>query len=450
MVLEKICVDVVGVYIFFVESIRVFMFYVHLFIYLFWIHLWEDSVESILVVTETFPYGEGEVSFFKTEFEYLCQKYNVHLSPMNADVTSGGVYSTQSNVTNDLINKRISIINVVKAMFDKCFWSEVKRIINQKRGIVFAIKAIPYCLLYLSSAYSYKAQINLLVNQYDIKMIYTYWGSPATIGALLLKERKHTLRVITRLHGYDLYNERNRVDWQPFRFYMASCIDIICFVSKMGKDYFLQHWGGKGVVSYIGTLNRKQIKAKNDGVFRIVSCSSLIPLKRVDLIIDALSQVSDCIKIEWHHFGDGSEKEYLEGLAMDLLSKKENILYSFEGWKNNEDLIKSYVDILPDLFISTSYSEGLPVSIQEAISMGIVTLSTDVGGVRELIVDGKTGFIIPRDVSGRDIAQKIEKVMELSDEQKNEISRNAFLRQREYFNADENAKRFLKIIDQEI
>jgi len=59
-----------------------------------------------------------------------------------------------------------------------------------------------------------------------------------------------------------------------------------------------------------------------------------------------------------------------------------------------------------DIFINTSSSEGIPVTIMEAISCGIPIIATDVGGNPE-IVGEECGIIIPADPKPADIAEAV-------------------------------------------
>jgi len=90
--------------------------------------------------------------------------------------------------------------------------------------------------------------------------------------------------------------------------------------------------------------------------------------------------------------GDGSYRSELEKLAQK--TGNGNIL--FLGQKTREEI--AGILSTSDIFVNPSYSEGLPTSVLEAGAAGLPIVATDVGGTREIIEDGKSGFLfLPND-----------------------------------------------------
>jgi glycosyltransferase involved in cell wall biosynthesis len=86
--------------------------------------------------------------------------------------------------------------------------------------------------------------------------------------------------------------------------------------------------------------------------------------------------------------GEGPEYEEIVQYSKSLGISS---LFRFLGYKEKIDFYMSSFD----LFVLPSYWEGLPVSLLEALAMGIPAIATDVRGSRELIKNGKTGILVP-------------------------------------------------------
>lgn len=180
--------------------------------------------------------------------------------------------------------------------------------------------------------------------------------------------------------------------------------------------------------------------------FNIVSCSRIVPLKRVNLIIEALKILDNKKQkrnIIWHHIGDGDGLEDLIEYAKNNLK---NIKFDFVGYLNNSDVYDFYKNNKVDLFINVSSTEGLPVSIMEAISFGIPCLATDVGGTSEIIIDGITGKLIPKDFENSFLAQEIENIINMDKDDYNILRKKTRNFWKENYQAKNNFKNFAKRI----
>ncbi len=135
-------------------------------------------------------------------------------------------------------------------------------------------------------------------------------------------------------------------------------------------------------------------KSSSFNKFSIVSVSNVITVKNVDIIarvINKFSKKNTDIEIVWNHFGDG---DMLPDIKKYLYNEgAENLKSVFHGRVSNNNIFEFYSNNPVDLLMNLSSSEGIPVSIMEAISFGIPILATDVGGVSE-IVNEKTGLLI--------------------------------------------------------
>jgi glycosyltransferase involved in cell wall biosynthesis len=115
----------------------------------------------------------------------------------------------------------------------------------------------------------------------------------------------------------------------------------------------------------------------------------LVPIKNHQLFIEAAERVSQ--EIDNAHFlivGDGELRAKLEGMVAE---KHLRDRVSFTGWQR--ELAEIYADL--DLLVISSTNEGTPVSIIEAMAAGVAVVSTRVGGVADLLEEGRLGLLVP-------------------------------------------------------
>jgi len=96
------------------------------------------------------------------------------------------------------------------------------------------------------------------------------------------------------------------------------------------------------------------------------------------------------------------------------------------------------------VFVNISSTEGVPVSIMEAMSFHIPVIATDVGGTAELVDDGMNGILLPADFSDEELVDAIGKFYTMSQEQYMHYRENARRKFMNDYNATENYKVFLE------
>jgi glycosyltransferase involved in cell wall biosynthesis len=117
----------------------------------------------------------------------------------------------------------------------------------------------------------------------------------------------------------------------------------------------------------------------------------MIPEKRIHLIPPVLSALGRDVR--WTHLGDGPERARVEAASRNLPSRIE---WDLPGHLGHGEVLDFYRSTPVDIFLSVSETEGVPVSMMEALSFGIPVVATDVGGVPE-IVTPETGILVPPD-----------------------------------------------------
>jgi len=149
-------------------------------------------------------------------------------------------------------------------------------------------------------------------------------------------------------------------------------------------------------------------------------------------------------KITWVHFGDGPKLAEVKALALEILSS--NITFEFKGRVTNKEVLTWYTENNPSLFINVSTTEGIPVSIMEAMSFGIPVIATDVGGCSE-IVNNENGMLLPKNPEISLISNIILKFLNLSDETKIKLNRDVIISWSNNFESEKNYPAFIRNIN---
>jgi glycosyltransferase involved in cell wall biosynthesis len=281
--------------------------------------------------------------------------------------------------------------------------------------------------------------------QTDQKTIaYFFWGRKTSEIIPLLGNPK--VRTVIKFHRYDLYHYDCKTGYLPFQSFQVKFANLLLPISEDGLEYLKNRYpiaSEKLKISRLGTKSEGMSKPSQDGILRLFSCSSLKSVKRVHLVAEALSRIKKH-SIIWTHIGGGPEINKIDTI---LEKAGPNIRYTITGWVSPEKVKSYYLNQYADLFLNVSESEGIPVSIMEACSAGIPVFATSVGGTPE-IVNSKNGKLLPVDFTPEFLANEIINFLELPGETISEMRRSAFEVYQEKFNAERNAYRLGKQLEE--
>ena len=407
--------------------------------------------KTLLLICNHFPYGGGE-TFIEGEFEYLHKAFKKAIVLTRTNKTE-----VKYQVPQDVELIRLAPKSDLKRKFRflSIQFANRKRINELLQNEASSVKSIfgsqandsqkakmKHDLFKALELKDFIERKVLPVTGKDI-VVYSYWQNASTLSAVLLKEDNLCDLAISRGHGSDVYFEAHKDNYLSFRKYISQNIDGLFFISDFGKKYQsekLKSQFESYIVSRLGTRITQEPKESGNSDKKVLaSCSNIIPLKRIHLIIRALAEI-DSTEIHWVHFGNGPMETEVRDLAKEMLSNKKNISYDFKGRVPNDEIHTFYADSQVDLFVNVSESEGVPVSIMEAMSHGIPAVATNVGGTSE-IVDDKCGKLVNSDVSPSQLATVLEDELD-----KKEKGALAYEKWKKYYCAEENYARFINDI----
>lgn len=170
----------------------------------------------------------------------------------------------------------------------------------------------------------------------------------------------------------------------------AVCKFDVVITMGNGAGEYLRHIGATGSIHNIpgGIDDQHFFPSSEPASTDFILVGRLFPVKRIDVFLDAVSIVKRQVPgVRATIVGDGPLRAALEQQAASLDIAK-NV--SFAGSQTNVgDWLRT-----ARVFVLTSDSEGIALSLMEAISCGLPAIVSDVGDLRELIEDGANGYLV--------------------------------------------------------
>lgn len=411
------------------------------------------SRKTLILLCDSYPLSAGEF-FIDDEMRVIAPKFNNVL-----------IYTASSGSDENLnrfVPDNAEVVSFSRQKFEAVKLKSIFRIFTPMfiAEFFFALKKLPpkywliaFKIMYVDMhrAMNLKKELMALCKAKNIDMAdcvyYSYWHDYKALALAMLRGKNQNLKCVARAHRWDVFADKNKIPYLPFKKFIVDNLSNTISISKAGKEYFYEYVkpspSAEISVSYLGKINdRKPLFEKGSNEILICSCSTLTPVKQVDRIIEVLSSLN-VGNLHWVHFGDGPLREYLLQYAQKMLP---NVQYEFKGIVPNNKILDFYAGNYVDLFINLSSSEGIPVSIMEALSAGIPVVATDVGGTAEAVND-ENGFLIPAaEFDNAEVAKKISAYLSLSDEERLSYRRRAYRFWRENYEAEKNYEAFCRTI----
>lgn len=280
--------------------------------------------------------------------------------------------SSEKRFLKDLENSNIKIIQLVN-------WSEQNKYFHYLQSIRKLEGSLKH------------REINIIQSHFQL----------GAIASIYLKAKNRNVKILRTVHNIKEYEEGTigllKRSLFAERIYPAK-LDAEVGVSQAIVEQLRAHPAAKQRPEKIYLIHNaidlpealpeiKPPKVESEG-FIIGSAGRLAEQKGYRFLLAAMPEVLKAIPgCELHLAGEGEQKAELKAIADELGIASQ---VKFRGYLGN---IPEFLNGI-DLFVSSSLWEGLPTAILEAIMAGVPVLATDISGNRELIQDGKSGWLV--------------------------------------------------------
>jgi L-malate glycosyltransferase len=243
--------------------------------------------------------------------------------------------------------------------------------------------------------------VDVIMN-YDLDLLHVHYAIPHASAAymakqIVLNKTGRNVPVITTLHGTDITLVGRDKTYEPVVTFSINESDAITAVSENLKTETYKSFAIKKEIEVItnfvdvSRFNKKPIDAFKkviapNGEKVLIHASNFRKVKRVGDVVKVLAEVKKYMPAKLLMVGDGPERPMAEELAREL-GVIDSI--SFVGKQEQMEEILA----VSDIFLLPSEYESFGLAALEAMAARVVVISTNAGGLREINIQGETGFL---------------------------------------------------------
>jgi L-malate glycosyltransferase len=242
-----------------------------------------------------------------------------------------------------------------------------------------------------------------VIKNHQVEVLHVHYAIPHASAAFMAKQilKKENIRVpvITTLHGTDITLVGKNKTYSPVVTFSMEESDAITAVSNNLKDETYANFNISKQIEVIynfvdvNRFHKKPIDAFKkliapNGERIIVHASNFRRVKRVGDVINVFHKICEKIPSKLLLIGDGPERPDLESKSREC-DNKDNI--KFLG---KQEQIEELFPIA-DLFLLPSEYESFGLAALEAMAAEVPVISSNAGGLPEIIIDGNCGYMSP-------------------------------------------------------
>lgn len=235
----------------------------------------------------------------------------------------------------------------------------------------------------------------------NLDILHVHYAIPhATVAFLakqILKTKGKSLPVVTTLHGTDITLIGHDKSMSPVVEFSINESDVITTVSDSLRKQTIEYFNTKKKIDVIyNFIDLERFKRRENIEFKkaiapngekvITHTSNFRKVKRVKDVIQTFKIIRDSIAAKLVLVGDGPERRNCEATCRQLGVCND---IHFLG---KQDAVEEILSI-GDLFLLPSKQESFGLAALEALACNVPVISTNVGGLPEVNVDGETGFL---------------------------------------------------------
>lgn len=221
-------------------------------------------------------------------------------------------------------------------------------------------------------------------------------ASAAVMARQILKTEGINIPVVTTLHGTDITLVGKDPSYEPVVTFSINQSDGVTAVSEDLKKDTYKHFNILREIEVIPNfIDLTKFKRQRKDHFKTAICpngeklivhtSNFREVKRVDDVVRIFHKISETIPARLLLVGDGPERSLIEGLCRELG------IYDEVRFLGKLEAVEEVLSVA-DLFLMPSEKESFGLAALEAMACEVPVISSNVGGIPELNINGVTGF----------------------------------------------------------